>query len=235
MNWKNQAISVNGSRLVTKVSWTRQKYFLLGEFIILFGGIPLLILYLRERALMIAALWAGALLIHFFLKKKNRENPVEKLNLAGFRKGALWILLRFAILAPLIVLLTFWLRPDTFLSLPRERPELWVRIMILYPLLSVWPQELIYRAFFYHRYTPLFGQGRLYTVMSATMFGYMHILFLNWVAVAMTFIGGLLFASDYRRNRSLALVCLEHSLYGCLIFTVGLGLYFYTGAAWGSP
>jgi uncharacterized protein len=48
----------------------------------------------------------------------------------------------------------------------------------------------------------------------------------------MTLIGGVLFANDYSRHRSLTLTCFEHSLYGCLIFTVGLGRFFYTGAAW---
>ncbi|GBR19081.1 hypothetical protein AA3271_0383 [Gluconobacter japonicus NBRC 3271] len=69
-------------------------------------------------------------------------------------------------------------------------------------------------------------------VASAVAFGFAHILFLNWIAVGMTLIGGVLFASDYSRHRSLTLTCFEHSLYGCLIFTVGLGRFFYTGEAW---
>ncbi len=181
---------------------------------------------------MIMALWIGALLIHLFLIHQRRQHPVEKLNWAGFRKGLMTILLRFAFLAPAIAALTWFFSPETFLSLPRERTDLWLRIMIFYPLLSVWPQELIYRSFIYHRYAPLFGTGRGYVAASTIMFGYMHILFLNWVAVFMTLVGGFLFSTDYRRNKSLALTCLEHSLYGCLVFTVGLGIYFYSGAAW---
>jgi len=42
--------------------------------------------------------------------------------------------------------------------------------------------------------------------------------------------GGWLFGGTYRRSRSLGLVCLEHALYGDLIFTVGLGQYFFHGA-----
>ena len=44
--------------------------------------------------------------------------------------------------------------------------------------------------------------------------------------------GGLLFAWDYARHRSLRVTWIEHSLYGCLIFTVELGRLFYTAAAW---
>lgn len=211
---------------------TRRNIFLLTEFILIFGGTPLLILYTRDRLFMIMALWVGALLIYLFLHHQRRNSPVEKLNWAGFRKGFIAILLRFAILAPAIAGLTWYVSPESFLSLPRERTDLWLKIMIFYPLLSVWPQELIYRSFIYHRYAPLFGTGRGYVAASTLMFGYMHILFLNWVAVFMTLIGGFLFSTDYRRNKSLALTCLEHSLYGCLVFTVGLGIYFYSGAAW---
>ncbi len=42
--------------------------------------------------------------------------------------------------------------------------------------------------------------------------------------------GGWLFADTYRQSRSLWLVCLEHALYGDLIFTIGLGTFFYHGA-----
>lgn len=104
--------------------------------------------------------------------------------------------------------------------------------MTLYPLLSVWPQEMLYRAFLFTRYGPVF-RSRTGTVLASAMaFGFAHILFLNWIAIGMTLIGGFLFATDYARHRSLRLTCLEHSLYGCLIFTVGLGRFFYTGAAW---
>jgi membrane protease YdiL (CAAX protease family) len=103
--------------------------------------------------------------------------------------------------------------------------------MLLYPLLSVWPQEVIFRRFFFARYQEIFGAAGLVPA-SALAFGFAHIIFLNWVAVAMTLAGGAIFATDYARYRRLGLACLEHSLYGCLIFTIGLGQYFYTGPAW---
>ncbi len=104
--------------------------------------------------------------------------------------------------------------------------------MVLYPLLSVWPQEMLYRSLLFHRYRALFRTDIALILVSALAFGFAHVIFLNWIAVAMTVAGGFLFARDYARHRSLPLSCLEHSLYGCLIFTVGLGRFFYTGAAW---
>jgi membrane protease YdiL (CAAX protease family) len=116
--------------------------------------------------------------------------------------------------------------------LPRQAPALWIAVMFIYPLLSVWPQEMVYRAFIYNRYAPLFGQKWGYVAVSALAFGYVHMIFLNGIAIAMTAFGGFLFARDYARHKSLLLVCLEHALYGCLVFTVGLGRFFYSGAAW---
>lgn len=91
---------------------------------------------------------------------------------------------------------------------------------------------MIYRAFIHERYAPLWGREKGFIAASALSFGYMHMIFLNWQAVMMTILLGYILARDYARHRSLALVCFEHALYGCLIFTVGLGSFFYSGAAW---
>ena len=53
----------------------------------------------------------------------------------------------------------------------------------------------------------------------------------HWEAVTISFIGGLIFAYRYTRTRSFLAVWLEHALYGDLIFTVGLGRFFFTGVA----
>jgi uncharacterized protein len=58
----------------------------------------------------------------------------------------------------------------------------------------------------------------------------MHILFHNWIALALTFPGGILFALRYCNTRSLAVSSLEHALYGCFLFTIGLGQFFYVRA-----
>jgi uncharacterized protein len=199
---------------------------LAAEFAALYIGGPLAILGLRRGGILFLILWIGALLAW----AGTRSRPAQP-------RPAVWcelrgIALRFAILAPLITLATWALWPDWFLSLPRQRPLFWALIMLLYPLLSVWPQEMLYRSLLFHRYRALFGSDRALILASAVAFGFAHILFLNWIAVAMTAAGGFLFARDYARHRSLPLTCLEHSLYGCLIFTVGLGRFFYTGAAW---
>lgn len=63
-------------------------------------------------------------------------------------------------------------------------------------------------------------------LMSAVAFAYMHIVFRNWIAIVLAGLGGVLFASRYAQTRSLFTSCFEHALYGCWIFTVGLGRWF---------
>ncbi|MEZ2353213.1 hypothetical protein [Caballeronia sp. RCC_10] len=54
---------------------------------------------------------------------------------------------------------------------------------------------------------------------------FMHVIFRNWLAPAMTLVGGCLFASTCREERSLTLCCAEHALFGGLISPPGLDRY----------
>lgn len=181
---------------------------------------------------MIALMWGGAAVIAFVLHKYYPRRHAVEWNMAAFRDGWKDMATLFALAAPALILIAYFLLPGQFLSLPRDRPELWLRIMILYPILSVWPQELVYRSFIYHRYAPIFGKGNGYIAASTTAFAWMHIMFLNPVAVILTFGGGYFFSKSYSKHQSLALVCAEHAVYGLLLFTVGYGWFFFSGAAW---
>lgn len=139
------------------------------------------------------------------------------------------MLKQFIVIAAVIMALVYFFIPDHFFSLIKEDPLLWALIVVLYPLISVYPQELLYRTFFFHRYRMLFNKKWQIITVNALLFGYMHIIFENWVAVGLTILGGFLFASMYERTRSTLLVSVTHALYGDLIFTIGLGTYFYTG------
>ncbi len=115
-------------------------------------------------------------------------------------------------------------------DMPRDRPLLWLAVVVGYPLLSVYPQELIYRAFLMHRYAPVFGTGRAAAAASAVAFAFAHLVFGNVLSVLLTLAGGWIFARRYQSTRSLLTVSAEHALYGVLIFTIGLGRFFYHGA-----
>jgi membrane protease YdiL (CAAX protease family) len=121
--------------------------------------------------------------------------------------------------------------PALFLNMPRRNPLLWAGIMIFYPLLSVIPQTLVYRAFLFERYRALFCAEPARILASAAAFAWLHIALRNWLAPLLTLPAGLLFAWRYSRTRSVLASAFEHALYGCVVFTLGLGAYFYTGAA----
>lgn len=137
------------------------------------------------------------------------------------------ILIRFAVCGTMIAGFVLFVYPTDFLDMPRENPLIWAMVMILYPLLSVYPQEIIYRAFFFERYRRLFPNTWSAVIANAAAFGLIHIIFQNPLAVVLTIVGGVFFAETYARTRSLRLVWFEHALYGCLIFTIGLGQFFY--------
>ena len=140
------------------------------------------------------------------------------------------ILVTFALLASCIAVLAYALRPDMLFNFVHRAPGLWVAVMVLYPVLSVYPQGIIFRAYFVHRFRPVFPRRNWMILASATEFAFIHIIYRNPVAMVFSFAGGVLFTWRYYRTGSLLLSSFEHALYGCWMFTVGLGPYFYKGA-----
>jgi hypothetical protein len=117
-----------------------------------------------------------------------------------------------------------------FLSLPRRAPPFWAIIMVFYPIVSAFPQELIYRTLFFHRFGTLFGNRRvLAAAVNGALFGFAHIMFGSWISVVLSALLGFVIAWRYARARSFWGAWFEHALYGDLVFTVGLGRYFFTG------
>ena len=111
-----------------------------------------------------------------------------------------------------------------------HRPELWAMVMLLYPIFSVIPQRLIYGPLFFHRYGRLFQSQTSLIVVNGVAFSLGHLFYQNWVALLVTFGGGVLMAWAWTRTQSFGLALVLHALSGQLIFTIGLGLYFYHGA-----
>ena len=129
-----------------------------------------------------------------------------------------------------ILIVQHW-QPSNAFSFILERPDIWIMVIIFYPLLSAFPQEIFYRTFFWHRYGELLGNNQWVLIgTSGLLFMWAHILFMNWFALLATLAGGLVFAWRYHHTRSVLLVAVEHGLYGNLFFTIGLGQYLFSGA-----
>lgn len=150
----------------------------------------------------------------------------------GFHWRVLVRILRLFVLTAVVI--TAWLlvyRPQDVLAFPCRQPELWLAVILLYPLFSVVPQELLYRTFFFHRYGALFGANRrLALAVNSVLFGFAHVIFGTVASVVLSGILGGVLAYRYQETRSIWAVLLEHSLYGQFVFTVGLGRYFFMGA-----
>ena len=131
------------------------------------------------------------------------------------------ILVRFVMTASMIIAFALMYRPEKIFDLPASNVTVWMVLAVFYPLLSVYPQELLYRGFFFQRYQRLFTSAWLMIIVSSLCFAWMHIVFESTVSLMFTLCGGLYFSHTYARTRSLRLVCLEHSLYGELIFISG--------------
>lgn len=202
------------------------------EFVAIYFGVPSLFVILSlNGSLLIPALILSALFCLAILLRDNQFDRRALWNPRPLRRRLPAIALRFALAAVLITAALLIFEPHRFLEFPRRRTGLWLLIMFGYPLVSVYPQEIIFRAFLFHRYAPVFSTPPLAIAASAAAFGYGHIIFDNTLAIVMTLLGGVLFALTYHRSRSLLAASLEHALYGMLIFTIGLGTYFYAGAA----
>lgn len=150
------------------------------------------------------------------------------------------IITQFIYAASLLLMLTWVLAWHTdimpverFLYLPREVPILMLFITMLYPWVSAYPQEITHRAFFFHRYRSIIGQGKLAFVLNVLTFSWLHITMWNWIALIMTVPAGILFAYTYLKSRSALAAGFEHAIYGIWVFFCGLGYFVFTGNASG--
>jgi len=207
-----------------------------GEFTALFIGVPLACAYVLRPEDVVNVLAASAAAGVVLLAITPGWRWVRLLTCRPIRDLA--TLAVFSLIsAGIIHTLVMELAPWAYLSLPTQRYELWIMIMALYPFLSALPQELLFRALFFERYGVLFGwrgdgapMPWLAILLNSFIFGLAHLFYWNWVAVGLTAAGGLAFAYAYTRMRSFPLAFAMHVAAGQLIFTLGLGLFFYHGA-----
>jgi membrane protease YdiL (CAAX protease family) len=199
------------------------------EFVLLFVALPVAYRYSPVRVPALPLLWMVAGYAWWQLLRDPHFDRGRLWN-AGALAGRLWTIFGlFAVVALALWLGVRWLAPHLEWSFVRRHPAFWAVVIVAYPVLSVYPQGLFYRAFFFERYAVLFPGKWGMIVASAAAFAFLHIIFRNSLAVALTFAGGILFAARYSETGSLATSSFEHALYGCWLFTVGLGQYFYHG------
>ena len=199
------------------------------EFVLLFVALPLGYRFSPARIPALPLLWVVAGYAVLQLRLDPRFDRSRLWNPAPILSHAIPIGTVFAVAALLLWLGVRRFSPELEWSFVRQHPGFWALVMVAYPVLSVYPQGLLYRAFFFERYATLFPDKWGMILASAAAFAFLHIVFRNSLAVGLTFAGGILFAARYAETGSLATSSFEHALYGCWLFTVGLGQYFYHG------
>lgn len=131
--------------------------------------------------------------------------------------------IQLLIIALLTTLYVWFVDKESLFIVVRTKPGLWLFILFFYSVFSVYPQELIYRTFYFQRYQSLFKDENLFIIINAILFSLAHLFFRNTLVMVLTFIGGILFALSYKKTKSTLLVSIEHAIYGCWLFTVGMG------------
>ncbi|MFT5846802.1 CPBP family intramembrane glutamic endopeptidase [Psychroserpens sp.] len=164
----------------------------------------------------------GFLYILFVLLriKKNKFNVAKNLNWKSFYKRTF---IQLVIISVLTTLYVWYDDSSNLYVVVLNKPLKWLAILFFYSVFSVYPQELIFRTFFFQRYQSLFKNEMLFIILNATLFSLAHLFFRNGLVMILTFVGGILFALTFKKTKSTLLVTIEHAIYGCWLFTVGMG------------
>jgi len=200
----------------------RSRSYLIREFLVLFVVLPLSLVLPYFFILKVAFTLIGFIYVVYILHATEEvEYRVKRdLNWKHFWK-------RFVLTSIFVVVSTvvymYLMEPTKLFYVPLKRPLLFLIILFSYTLLSAWPQEILFRTFFFSRYQSLFNDERLLIFTNAILFSLAHLFFRNALVLLITLIGGLIFAFTYLKFRSTTLVTIEHAIYGNWLYAVGLG------------
>jgi len=210
----------------------RHPVYIVIEFAVLCVLLPALIVGFRLAPLMFVILWSVFAYCVVIDRLCHPERIADIWKSSAIRDRRNWspMLVRWVICSLGMVVFMLWYDPGRLFSLFYTRPVLIPVLLVLYPILSAFPQEYIFCHYFFRRYSGLFRGDRALIIASSLTFAFAHMLFINWVAPFFSLIAGVIFARTYAQTRSLGLVSLEHALYGNVLFLVGMGWYFYHGA-----
>lgn len=192
------------------------------EFFVLYILIPVFFALALPFTLKAVIAILGFLYIIYILLKveKNQFKVGKNLNWKLFWKNTS---LKFIVIICLTTAYVWWVDKDSFFVVVHYKTLLWSFILFVYCIFSVYPQELIFRTFFFQRYQELFSNNSLFIFVNAIVFSLAHIFYRNTLVLVITFLGGILFALTFNRTRSTIMVSIEHAIYGCWLFTVGMG------------
>ncbi len=192
------------------------------EFFFIFLALPSIIFFLNSTIFVFAALYLVfilALVVLYFDKTFLFVSLKKKID---WKFVAIFTVI-FLCLSFIYILM---IDKNLLFIFPKTNFKLWLLVVFIYPFLSVIPQELVYRVLFFQRYFPNINNFFFSMLINLIVFSYGHLVFNNVHAIIITAIVSPIFAFAYLKKSFLTCVIL-HSLGGQIIFTLGLGRYFY--------
>lgn len=168
--------------------------------------------------------------IYLFVSIYNFYNISEFFKFKNFIKNIKYlkvILIRFFFIVISSIIFTYFFYPEQmFLFFKNQNYLLIFFVSIFYPILSVFPQEFIFRIYFLQRFQTLFPKEKEMILANSAFFMFLHIIYQNWISLIFSFIGNFLFVKTFLKTNSFWFAFFEHSLYGIWIFYLGLGTFF---------
>jgi membrane protease YdiL (CAAX protease family) len=197
------------------------------EFALLFFGIPLWI-YLDEDFIHPSMIILPCLVFIFVILRRTSDFQWKELVRWNISRQVLVRNLMIILLCGALMLGYVWLfdREHLF-DLPRANPWIYLAMCFFYPVFSAYGQEVIYRTFLFRRYGELFRKSWFTILASGVTFSFLHIVYYDPVSIIFTLVGGIYLARIYRQTRSVLFAAVLHGLMGIILFSVGLGRYFW--------
>ena len=192
------------------------------EIALIFVVLPISFAFPNAVCLKLSFGIVGFLYVVYVLLKVENESLCITPNL-NWKQFWVETLFKFLIIALVTALFVWFTAKQMLFEVVINKPLLWIGFILVYWLFSVYPQELLYRTFFFKRYKNLFRNESLFLFVNAILFSLAHMFFTNSSVLILTFLGGLLFAFTFNRTKSTLLVSIEHAIYGSWLFTVGMG------------
>jgi membrane protease YdiL (CAAX protease family) len=148
---------------------------------------------------------AFAVLVISILLSHPRINALG-IGFQGMLRAA-WAIPVAIVVCAAAIAVSIWL--GTFTILYGRQPVYWHSIFY-----AIWAleQQFILNSFFYKRFEHLFGNTTFSLLITATLFGLVHIP--NPVLVPATFLGGLFFVEVFRRSRNIYPLAIAHAMFG---------------------
>ena len=192
------------------------------ELIIIFLVLPLL-LAIPFLPLARVALGFIGLIYVIWVSKKLKFFSFKKVSVGIKMQHVYFLAAKFIIISIITYFIVSEFYPQELFKSLLDNPLKFLIICLIYIIGSVVPQEFIYRDFFFKRYYNFFPNDILFVLVNGILFSLAHLFFYNKLVLLMTLVGGWIFSFTYLQTRSLRFTILEHTLYGCWLYAVGLG------------